>query len=291
LPIQPIQGLDPKHVALGERLFFDPALSIDGSISCSSCHDPATGGDDGLQFSVGVGGQLGGVNAPTVLNAVFNFRQFWDGRADNLNEQIDGPIHNPIEMASNWEHIVGVLREDPTYRDEFRSAFNNDNITVEQIRTAIVRYEESLTTPNSKFDQWLHGDDAALTERELQGYRAFKEYQCTSCHQGVNLGGNMYQRLGVMENYFARREYVLESDLGRFNVTKDELDRHVFRVPSLRNIDLTAPYFHDGSAETLDDAVRIMVSDQLGRPVVKGDIDLIVEFLKTLTGELPESVR
>lgn len=287
-PIVPVADLDPEVVALGRRLFSDARLSGDGTISCASCHLLANGGDDDRQASIGIGGQMGEVNAPTVLNSVFNFRQFWDGRAATLENQVDGPIESPAEMGSTWEHVLEVLRSDPSYVMAFQSAFQDD-VRPEHVRHAISTFEASLTTPNSRFDQWLRGEDAALTERELRGYQLFKEYQCISCHQGVNLGGTMYQRLGVMSDYFTRTRKERSSDLGRFNTTGNELDRHVFRVPGLRNVAVTAPYFHDGSAKTLSDAVRVMIEHQLGREVDDADVELIADFLETLSGDMPES--
>jgi cytochrome c peroxidase len=287
-PIVPVSDLDPGVVALGRRLFSDARLSGDGTVSCASCHLLANGGDDDRQASIGIGGQMGDVNAPTVLNSVFNFRQFWDGHAATLEKQVDGPIESPAEMGSSWEHVLQVVRSDPSYADAFQSAFQDD-VRPEHVRHAISTFEASLTTPNSRFDQWLRGDDAALTERELRGYQLFKDYQCISCHQGVNLGGTMYQRLGVMSDYFTRMREERSSDLGRFNVTGNELDRHVFRVPGLRNVAVTGPYFHDGSAKTLQDAVRIMIKHQLGRDVNDADVELIAEFLKTLSGDMSES--
>jgi cytochrome c peroxidase len=283
-PIIPIDKLDPRLIELGQRLFFDARLSGDGTISCASCHLLSKGGADGRRVSVGISGQLGEINAPTVFNAAFNFRQFWDGRAATLEEQIDGPVENSVEMGSTWAHTIGEISQDAKYSQHFRDAFP-DGITRENVKHAIAVYERSLTTPNSRFDRWLRGDDAALTQRELDGYALFKDYQCISCHQGVNFGGTMYQRLGVMAEYFTRDRQERRSDLGRFNVTGDERDRHVFRVPPLRNVAKTAPYFHDGSAKTLQDAIRVMIVDQLGRQVKEDDVTLIAEFLQTLTGE------
>ncbi len=286
-PITAFTSLDPKIVALGERLFFDKRLSGDGTISCASCHVIAEGGDDGRRFSVGVQGQVGDINAPTVLNSAHNFRQFWNGRAASLEEQVQGPIHNPIEMNSDWGHVLTALLSDPTYVANFREAFDAV-ITESRISEAIATYERSLTTPDSAFDRWLLGDDSALNDKQLQGYHLFVEYQCTNCHHGSNVGGNMFEKLGLMEEYFSQSREPLSSDLGRYAVTHEEQDRFVFRVPPLRNVALTAPYFHDGSAQTLADAVRTMIVHQLGRPVVETDVRLIEEFLHTLTGTLPE---
>ncbi len=286
-PIVPLDTLNPDLVALGERLFFEQRISDDGSVSCASCHLLHQGGADVRRFSIGIGGQRGEINAPTIYNSAFNFRQFWDGRAATLEEQVDGPLQNPIEMGSTWEHVLSELNADPSYERRFQAVLGS-GINRENVRRAIAEFERSLTTPDSRFDLWLFGDDRALTQRELRGYKKFKDFQCTSCHQGVNLGGSMYQRLGVMAEYFTQDRTETASDLGRFNVTGEERDRHVFRVPPLRNVGLTAPYFHDGSAKTLSDAVRVMIHDQLGRDVRDEDVEDITAFLKTLTGKLPK---
>lgn len=286
-PVQPIPQdivLDKRKVELGKGLFHDPRLSQDNSFSCASCHDLSQGGTDHRARSIGVGGQLGDVNAPTVFNSGFNFKQFWDGRAETLEDQIDGPIHNPKEMHSNWPEIIGKLKQDARYVSDF-AALYPEGIQPRTIKDAMATFERSLITPNSRFDKYLRGDITAITEDEKRGYQLFKDYGCIACHQGINIGGNMFQKLGVMADYFADRGEQTTADLGRFNVTRQEVDRHTFKVPSLRNVARTAPYFHDGSAETLEEAVAIMAKYQLGRPLSSSDVDLIVKFLKTLTGE------
>jgi cytochrome c peroxidase len=285
-PIQPIPyptNLDPGKIELGRRLFNDVRLSANNTVSCSTCHHLTKGGADGLVLPVGINGAEGDINTPTVFNCVLNFRQFWDGRASSLEEQIDGPTHHPKEMASNWQQIVTKLSADRTYVDSFGDLYK-EGISGENIKDAIACFERSLLTPDSRFDKFLRGDAAAITERERKGYELFKQFGCTSCHQGMNAGGNMFQPFGVMGNYFADRGNVTKADLGRFNVTGEEQDRHRFRVPSLRNVSLTAPYFHDGSAATLDEAVRTMAKYQLGQPIADEEVALIVEFLHTLTG-------
>jgi cytochrome c peroxidase len=285
-PISPLPDLAPlpaDQVALGKRLFRDARLSHDGSVSCASCHDLARGGAEQRGRSLGVGGREGAVNAPTVLNAAFNFRQFWDGRAATLEEQIDGPITNENEMATSWPAVLEVLRGDQTYVDAFARAFA-DGVTKENAKRAIVSFERSLVTP-SRFDRYLRGDQTAITERERDGYRLFKELGCTSCHQGVNVGGNMFQTMGAMGDYFGDRGDVTHADLGRFNVTGRDRDRFRFKVPSLRNVALTAPYFHDGYAKTLEQAVEVMARYQLGYELTEHDVELLVAFLHSLTGE------
>lgn len=289
LPLQPISGLDPERVALGAKLFRDTRLSADLSLACVSCHDLGKGGVDGRQFSVGVGGALGGINAPTVFNSGYSLAQFWDGRAATLEEQAAGPIQNPIEMAASWPQVLARLAQDSELKIAFKQNYP-DGLTANNVLNAIATFERSLVTVNSRFDRYLRGEKDVLTELEIDGYRRFREYGCTSCHQGVLVGGNMYQKFGVLGDYFAGRA-ITKDDLGRFNVTQREEDRHVFKVPGLRNVALTAPYFHDGSARTLDQAVMVMGRYQLGRDLSTEDVGAIVAFLNTLSGELPVEAR
>ena len=285
-PIQPLPlevKLDVKRVAIGEKLFNDKRLSKDNTLSCASCHSLETGGVDRTQVSTGIGGAKGPINAPTVFNSGFNFRQFWDGRAASLEEQAAGPVHNPIEMGSNWSEVMEKLGRDQALIGEMKSVYA-DGLQPKNIQDAIAVFERSLVTP-SRFDRYLRGDKAAITAEEQQGYQLFKSYGCIACHQGVNVGGNMYQVFGVIGDYFKKRGGVNDADLGRYNVTKSEADKHVFKVPSLRNVALTAPYFHDGSAATLDAAVDVMFRFQLGRPAPAKDKELIVKFLRSLNGE------
>ena len=286
-PIKPIpleMKLDPRKVELGEKLFFDKRMSKDNSIACIQCHQYQTGGADRTPVSVGIGGKRGPINAPTIFNMAFNFRLSWDGRDESLESQFRGPLHNPVVMGTNWDEFVDKLRADPAYVKSFKEIYN-DSPNAKNISDTVAAFERSLITPNAKFDRYLRGDKAAINADELRGYQLFKNYGCIACHQGVNVGGNMFQVFGVMGDYFKKRGNVTPADLGRFNTTKNEADRHVFRVPSLRNVAVTPPYFHDGSAATLDDAVDVMFQYQLGRPAPKGDKELIVKFLRTLTGE------
>lgn len=285
-PIQPLPlnlQLNPTRVALGEKLFNDKRLSKDNSIACVTCHSLATGGVDRAPVSTGIGGTKGPINAPTVFNSGFNFRQFWDGRAASLEEQAAGPVHNPKEMGSNWEAVLAKLSQDPVLVAEMKSAYG-DGLQPKNIQDAIASFERSLVTP-SRFDRYLRGDKSAVSTEELQGYQLFKNYGCVACHQGINVGGNMFQVFGVMGDYFKKRGGVNEADLGRYNVTKIDADKHVFKVPSLRNVAATAPYFHDGSAATLEDAVDVMFRYQLGRAAPARDKTLVVKFLQSLTGE------
>ena len=285
-PIQPLpsaSALNPQKLALGAQLFHDKRLSRDNSVACASCHDLSKGGTDQQSVSIGIDGAQGPINAPTVFNSGLNFRQFWDGRAVSLEEQIDGPLHAKAEMDSNWPQVIAKLAQDRSYRRMFVELYP-DGIQSHTIKDAIATYERSLLTP-SRFDDYLNGNSNALSQKELQGYQLFKNYGCVACHQGVNVGGNMFQVFGVMGNYFEDRGNITEVDLGRYNVTGKEHDRHKFRVPSLRNVALTPPYFHDGSAKTLEEAVEIMIKYQLGRIVPQQDRDLIIQFLHTLTGQ------
>lgn len=282
-PLEAPQGLDPVVVRLGERLFHDPVLSRNQTVSCATCHDLEHGGDDGLPVSIGVGGRLGDVNAPTVLNASLHSAQFWDGRAPTLDAQIDGPIHNPNEMDSNWEWIVDRLAGDASYRLAFEEAFDAPP-SPERVKRAIVAFETSLITVDAPFDRWLRGDRLALSAAALEGFQLYEDHGCASCHQGRAFGGNLFQRLGLMRDYFGRDRPIAQADLGRFNHTGNDEDKHVFRVPSLRNVELTGPYFHDGSAATLSDAVRAMLRFQVGVDPDEPEVTRLVEFLRSLTG-------
>ena len=285
-PIQPLPlsiDLNTDKVRLGEQLFNDKRLSADNTISCATCHNLQKGGTDQLVHSIGINQTEGDINSPTVFNSGFNFRQFWDGRADSLETQAAGPVHNPKEMGSNWSQVVGKLKQDAAYVSAFKALYSN-GIKPKNIQDAIATYERSLITPNARFDRYLRGDVTAITLEEKQGYVLFKQYGCVACHQGINIGGNMYQVFGVLNNYFEKRGNITKADLGRFNVTAKPYDRHKFKVPSLRNIALTPPYFHDGSAKTLEKAVDVMAKYQLGRKIPKRKKRLIINFLKTLTG-------
>ena len=289
-PINPIPetiDVDPRKVELGRALFHDPVLSKDDTIACASCHDLASGGDDGLRVSIGIEGREGAINAPTVFNAGFNFKQFWDGRAKTLEAQIDGPIQNPVEMGNLWPEVVAKLYRADDYPAQFGDIYD-DGITRKNVKNAIAEFMKSLITPNSRFDRWLKGDDDALSAHEKRGYALFKDYGCVSCHQGANVGGNMFQVFGVLNDYFKKRGDITEADLGLYNVTGNEEDRHSFKVPSLRMAAFTAPYLHDGNAETLRDAVDAMFEFQLGREAPDEDKDAIVAFIKTLAGESKE---
>ncbi len=283
--------IDREKMLLGRRLFHDTRLSGDSTLSCATCHSMSSGGAEPRATSTGIRGQIGPINSPTVLNAAFNFVQFWDGRAADLLEQAAGPVTNPIEMGAEWPSLLERLRADQGYVQSFGASYGESGITQANVLDAIVEYERSLVTP-SRFDAWLGGDDAALTDEEQRGLRLFVETGCTTCHSGSNIGGTSYQRMGLVHNYFERRGgRITEADLGRFNVTQAEEDRHKFKVPTLRNVELTAPYFHDGSERELAGAVRTMAEVQLGRELSDADASAITAFLRSLTGELPPDAR
>jgi len=281
-PILPASIKNPKYVELGRKLFFDPRLSKSGFISCNSCHNLSMGGTDNLKTSIGHNWSKGPINSPTVLNSSLNLAQFWDGRAADLKEQAAGPIANPGEMAFTHQLAVDMLRTIPGYVNEFKQAFGNREITINEVTLAIAAFEETLVTPNSRFDQWLMGDKNAINATELAGYNLFKTSGCVACHNGPAVGGNSFQKMGVVEPYIATSPAE-----GRSAVTGDDADRFNFKVPTLRNVELTYPYFHDGEADTLTQAVDTMGRLQLGKQFTAAENVQIVAFLKTLTGEQP----
>ena len=286
----PVEGIEstPARTELGKQLYFDPRLSESHAISCNTCHQIGMGGVDVQETSIGHRWQRGPRNAPTVLNAVFNTAQFWDGRAKDLKEQAGGPIVNPIEMGTSEAHAVEQIKGIPGYVTAFEKAFRKqkDPITFTNIRDSIALFEATLITPNAPFDRYLRGDDKALNARQKQGLQTFIDKGCASCHNGINVGGGMYAPFGVVENPGA--EFLPPDDHGRFTVTKTPSDEYVFKVPSLRNIALTAPYFHSGKSWSLGQAVGVMANSQLGTQLTTGEIDDITAFLHTLTGQQPQ---
>ena len=281
-PIPTHMHVNAAKVQLGKQLFFDTRLSKDDTISCATCHDLQNGGDDGLKVSFGIRGQTGTRNAPTVYNAVFNFRQFWDGRAKTLQDQAVGPIENPVEMGYNFPDLVKKL-DTTKYKKEFAKIYK-DGITKKTITDAIAEFEKTLITPNAPFDLYLKGDTNAISQEAKEGYELFETKGCISCHQGVNIGGDLYNKFGVFKD-------ANSSDLGRYEVTKRERDKGYFKVPTLRNIAQTAPYFHDGRTSDLGEAVRLMADYQLGRKLSDEEVAKIVAFLKTLSGKLPKGIK
>ena len=287
-PVRPVAVLDydEAKAELGFALYHDTRLSVDNTVSCASCHELQNAGVDNHQYSHGVNDQLGGVNAPTVYNAVYNFVQFWDGRANTLAAQAAGPPLNPVEMASeSFDQIIAKLQKDKKFADAFKAVYP-DGLTEANITDAIEQFERSLVTPGSAFDKWLQGEDEALTAEQLEGYELFKKYDCATCHAGPILGGLTYELMGHRNDYFGDRGLELtHEDNGRFKETALERDRHRFKVPGLRNVEHTWPYYHDGTRETLEEAVRDMAIYQSDVTLTPEETDLIVAFLKSLTGE------
>lgn len=285
-PLPTVSDYDVEKAKLGKSLFHDKRFSKDNTISCASCHDVNQGGVDNKKVSIGINNSIGSVNTPTVFNSRFNFVQFWDGRSENLKEQVSGPIHNPIEMDSSFEEIIKKLSNDTFYISKFKEIYNS-SINEENIINAIVEYEKALITPNSKFDKYLNGDLNILTQDEKKGFELFKDFGCVSCHNGVNIGGNLFQKVGIIEQYFSEEK----QHLGRYNITKSDEDKFYFKVPSLRNIELTAPYLHDGSVQDLKTVISVMLKYQIGAIYSENDIKYIEKFLLTLTGENPKINR
>lgn len=284
-PISPLPdppSLDPAKVALGRRLYHDPSLSSDGRTSCAGCHPLDRAGVDGERLSVTGDGTESLFNAPTTFNASFLFRQFWDGRAVTLEEQLDEVREH--ELKIRWNQLLARVTENEGYLAAFQELYP-EGVNRESFTDAMVTFERTLVTPNSAFDRYLKGEGGAISSEALAGYSLFKRHGCITCHQGVAVGGNLYQRFGHFGDFFADRGTTNEADLGRFRITGDERDRHVFKVPSLRNVALTAPYFHDGSVSTLHEAVSLMARYQTGTDVDDEEVDLLVAFLDSLTGE------
>jgi cytochrome c peroxidase len=285
-PIQPIPAAKVKNAAmveLGKKLYFDPRLSKSGFISCNSCHNLSMGGTDNLKTSIGHNWQQGPINSPTVLNSSMNLAQFWDGRAKDLKAQAGGPIANPGEMAFTHELAVDVLNSIPAYKAEFKKVFKKDAATIDMVTDAIAAFEETLVTPDSRFDKWLKGDKKALTKDEQEGYKLFKDSGCTACHYGPAVGGNSFQKMGLVKEYDTPNKAQ-----GVAGLTGKDVDRMKFKVPTLRNVEMTYPYFHDGEATSLEQAVDVMGKLQVGRAYSKEEIAKIVAFLKTLTGKQPD---
>lgn len=281
-PIKPAKVTDAALVELGKKLYFDPRLSKSGFISCNSCHNLSMGGTDNIKTSIGHNWTKGPINAPTVLNSSLNVAQFWDGRAADLKEQAGGPIANPGEMASSHTLSVHILQSIPGYVADFKKVFGSDKVDIDKVTKAIAAFEETLVTPNSRFDKWLKGDKKAITAQELAGYNLFKSTGCIACHNGPAVGGNTFQKMGIVEPYKATT-----GGDGRIAVTGKDADRFNYKVPTLRNVELTYPYFHDGEAATLKEAVDVMGRLQLGRKFTEDENAKIVAFLHTLTGDQP----
>lgn len=286
-PIEPLptsMNFDVDKAALGERLFNDQRLSLQENISCASCHYLDQSGDDNRAIGLSASTDGIDINTPTIFNAVFNFRQNWNGSAKTLQQQIEHVIESKYKFNNDWDNIVTKLNQDSELNSQFRHVYNDD-INKENIISAITEFEKTLITPNAAFDRYLRNEENAISEEAKHGYRLFKDLGCVSCHQGINIGGNLFQKFGVFHDYFAERGDIKQSDLGRINLTGRKLDTYVFKVPSLRNVTATPPYLHDGSAETIEEAITIMGKTQLGKSLNDEEITLIKAFLETLTGE------
>ena len=287
----------PEKVELGQMLYLDPRFSSTGTVSCNSCHNVMLGGEDNRAVSMGVHGQTGGRSAPTVWNSGFSSAQFWDGRAVSLEEQAKGPVTNPIEMGmGELEEAMNRVRDIPGYKAYFEKAFGTDNpMTVENAAKAVAAYERTLITPNSAYDRYVKGDKKALSEQQLRGMNSFASVGCTACHSGaafngptMSPGSGFFMKFPTFTDNDYVKQYNLTEDTGRFTVTKNDADKHMWKVPTVRNAALTAPYFHNGSVATLDEAVRVMAKVQLNQDLTDGQVADIVAFLSALTGEFPE---
>ena len=281
-PIRPPKLIDIGMVELGKKLFYDRRLSLSGNFSCNSCHNLSLGGVDNQQYSVGHKWKRLSINTPTVLNSSLNVAQFWDGRALTLQDQASGSLANSSSMALSHSIAVNVVKTIPGYVAEFKSVFDEETITLEMITASIAEFEKTLVTPGSKFDRWLLGDKSAISQYELSGYQLFKQVGCASCHNGAGVGGKVFKKLGVFESYETSHP-----SRGRADISGNQEDENVFKVPLLRNIELTYPYFHDGAVDKLDEAVNIMARVQLGVTLREDETARIVAFLKTLTGKQP----
>ncbi|MFO1257345.1 MAG: cytochrome c peroxidase [Gammaproteobacteria bacterium] len=277
---------DIERAKLGKLLFRDTILSANNKLSCVSCHNIKKGGMDNLVRSPAANGRMTETNTPSVLNSIFNFRYHWDGSAKHYHQLLHHMISNPNIMGSSWENVVAAVQNKPEYRNHFNTLFD-DGVTKANIESALHEYQKTLISPNSRFDKYLMGDENALTLEEKEGYKLFKTAGCISCHQGINVGGNLFQKLGIYKNYYEEKPNLSPSDYGKYNLTGLEEDKFVFKVPSLRNVALTAPYFHDGSKATLEEAIEAMAIYQIGQPLLKTHVDQIKLFLETLTGEMP----
>ena len=277
-------------VVLGRKLYHDPRLSSTGTVSCASCHNVMLGGEDNRPVAMGVNGQTGGRSAPTVWNSAFNAVQFWDGRAASLEDQAAGPVTNPIEMGmKSWDDVVARLKSIQGYQQLFNDAFGANSISRDNATKEIAAYERTLITPNSAYDKYVKGDKSALTAQQVSGMNTFEALGCSGCHSGPAFNGpGTFMKFPMISNGFFEAKYHFSEDLGRYEATKKQEDKHFWKVPTLRNIALTAPYFHNGTVKDLPTAVKIMGKLQLGKDLSRQEIDDIVAFLNALTGPFPK---
>ena len=297
VPIPKDNPMSPEKIELGKKLFFDPRLSAPGTISCNTCHNVMAGGDDSRALSLGHKGQLGGRNAPTVWNAAFQSIQFWDGRAPTLEEQAKGPLINPVEMGMESHDLIITdrINKIPPYQAEFKKVFGEKKVTIDHIAKAIAAYERTLITRNSPFDRYIKGDQTAMSKGAIKGFETFKRVGCVSCHMGINFAGpnlpvgtGFFQPFPKFPDDAIEKKYGFLEDLGKAKETHKDGDKHLFRVPTLRNISMTAPYFHNGKVLHIEEAIRIMGKTQLNKDLPKADVDAIAKFFaEGLTGEFP----
>ncbi len=284
-PIEPLpttlDGINLEKAKLGRTLFLDPILSSDGTISCASCHSFEHGGADKRDVSLGVQGRKGDIQSPTVYNSRYNFKQFWNGRVDSLQDQATGPLTAHSEMDMSPEKIEKVLNKNLYYLKQFKKIYHKSHITIDDVVDALVTFEMTLVTPNSRFDRYLRGE-LELSEDEKRGYSTFKALGCITCHNGINVGANSFQKMGLFKPYKYNTKFP-----DRYAHTNKEYHKNVYKVPTLRNITLTAPYFHDAQAKTLEEAVKMMATHNLGISITQQEVDDIISFLKTLEGERP----
>jgi cytochrome c peroxidase len=299
-PIPVGNSMSPAKIELGKKLYFDPRLSRNGTVSCNSCHNVMKGGEDNSPVSTGIEGKKGGRSAPTVWNAAYMSVQFWDGRAPSLEEQAKGPMVNPVEMGmKDHDAVVTRLKKIPGYQAAFVEVYGSENpVTIDHAAQAIAAYERTLVTPNSAFDRFIKGDQKALSPAAKRGYQLVQTVGCVSCHNGPNFSGpamaegkGFFMKFPTFPGSKYENKYHLTDDLGRYNVTKNDADKHMWRVPTWRNIALTAPYFHNGSVKKLDEAVRVMAKVQLNKELKDGEVKDVVAFLKSLTGERPKQTK
>jgi cytochrome c peroxidase len=284
IPIPSPPSSDPATIALGKKLFNEPLFAKNLSFSCASCHQLNNAGMDGLPKYIGMNKTVGDLNTPTVFNSSLNFRQFWDGRVKTLAEVVNDHVSDKTIFANDWDTIIQQITDNSLYSADFKKIYS-DGVNQANINDALTTYIENLLTPNSNFDRFLKGDHSALSSDAQEGYELFIRSGCITCHQGPNLGGNLFQRLGIYKNYFQDKDTIKKADYGLFNVTGKEEDKFVFKVPSLRNITLTGPYLHDGSIKTLPEIIQIMAIYQVGHPLRSDEINSIVLFLESLTAE------
>lgn len=283
---------DKEKALLGKKLYFDPILSKDNTISCASCHNIGQGGVDNLQFSFGIKGQKGNINTPTILNSIYNFRQMWDGRAKTLAHQVQFPITNPKEMGNNFENLIKTLKNNAIYNKTFNKIYQ-DGVTKKNIGNALEEFQKTLVTP-STFDDYLRGNKNAITENQEKGYKIFIKKGCVSCHNGINIGGGLYARFGLTDKDIANNLIMEEINnskaynpsFGLYNITKNNFDKFYFKVPTLRNVALTYPYLHNGRISTLSETINSIAKAQLGLDLTKEETFLIEEFLKSLNGKV-----